>query len=131
VGLSAISAAPGIAAALVVNHTLLRDNSALEAKERDARRVGRIATHVGAASTTVSGVAAVGIMGAVSGFSGAGIASGLAAIGSTTGAGAALSFMGVSGGMMVGGVAVAVAAPAVAAAAAGYGAYRFAKWFKE
>lgn len=129
-GLGIVSVLPGAASVLVLNHTLLRDNPGLGATERSARRVGRVATGVGAAGGTVGGLAAVGAMGTVAGFSGAGITSGLAAIGSATGAGAALSAMGVGGGMMVGGVVVTVAAPALLAATVGYGAYRGVKWLR-
>lgn len=127
-GLGVVSAVPGIVSAEVLNFTLLKDNEGLQADERTARQVGRIATRVGALGATAGGIAAVGAMGTVAGFSGAGIASGLAAIGSATGMGAALSAIGVAGSMMVGGVVVTVAAPALAAAAVGWGTYKITEW---
>ena len=129
-GLGVAAALPGAASVFVLNATLLKDNAGLDANERDARGIGRIATGVGAAGGTAGGLFAVGAMGTVAGFSGAGIASGLAAIGSATGAGAALSAVGVGGGMMIGGVVVTVAAPVVLAATVGYGAYRGVRWLR-
>ena len=70
------------------------------------------ATGTGAAAGAAGAVGAVSSAGAVSGLSAAGITSGLAAVG---------------GGSMLGGLVVIAAAP-IAAGAAGYGAYRLAKW---
>ena len=129
-GIGVAAALPATATIFVMNKTVLKDNPGLTTDERDARGVGRIATSVGAVGGAAGGVLAIGAMGTVAGFSGAGIASGLAAVGSVTGAGAALSAIGVGGGMMIGGVAVAVAAPALLAATVGFGAYKGVKWLR-
>ena len=110
-GLVVLGAAPALASATVMN-LALRDDAALPAEERSARRAGRAASVAGAAGGSVAGVAALSVAGSVAGLSAAGITSGLAAIG------------GVVGGGMVAGSAVIIAGPAVAAAGIGYGAYR-------
>lgn len=110
-GLVVLGAAPAAVSVAVMN-LALRDDVALPAEERSARKVGRRASVAGAASASAAGVAAVSAYGTVAGLSAAGISSGLAAIG------------GVVGGGMLAGSAVVIAAPAVGAAAVGYGAYR-------
>lgn len=124
VGLTALAAAPGAVTTLALSQVLFKDHPALPEEEREARKVGIVASGTGALGAAAGSVIAVSSLGASVGLSGAGIASGLAAVGSMSGAGAALTALGVGGGAMAGGVAVAVAAPAVAAAAVGYGAYK-------
>lgn len=109
--------AAGTGAALLLNHTVLRDRPGLTGEEKRARLVGRLASHAASAATVAGGVCAISASGAVAGLSGAGIASGLAAVGGLVG-----------GGMAAGAVAV-MAAPAVAAVGIGYGAYKVAQTF--
>ena len=92
--------------------SVLHDDPILHNTEREARKIGRIATFVDAAGGSVTAVGAVTTFGAVAGLSAAGITSGLGAIGAAVGGG------------MVAGVVVTAAAPAVIAAASGYGIYR-------
>lgn len=117
-GLVVLGAAPGTISAAVMN-VALRDDPALAASERSARKIGRRASVAGAAGGSVAGVAAVGAAGSVAGFSAAGITSGLAAIG------------GIVGGGMAAGSAIVIAGPAVAAAGVGYVAYRVARRIRD
>lgn len=117
-GIGLIGGSGGIAAASLINNTILADNEALEDDERQSRSAGRKATYVGAAAGTAGGVAAVSSMGTVAGLSGAGITSGLAAVGGTVGGG------------MAAGAALTAAAPVAAAVAVGFGLYKAVKWFK-
>lgn len=117
-GLGVLGGSGGIAAASLINGTVLKDDENLEYDERESRSVGRKATYAGAAAGTAGSVAAVSAAGSVAGLSGAGITSGLAAIGSTVGGG------------MASGVVLTTAAPVAAAAAVGYGLYKAVKWFK-
>jgi hypothetical protein len=105
----------GTGAALLLNHTVLRDRPGLEQTERHARRVGRIASHTASVAAVATGVGAVSASGAVVGLSGAGIASGLAAVGA------------IVGGGMAAGTVIIMSAPAVAAVGIGYGAYKVAQ----
>jgi hypothetical protein len=97
---------------------VLKDDAVLHQTEREARRVGRVATVVGAVGASATSIGAVAAAGTVSGLSAAGITSGLAAFGA------------VVGGGMAAGVVVAAAAPAAAAAAVGYGSYRLWKRYR-
>lgn len=115
-GLAVLGATPGLAMASLVNNTVLADNPALDATEREARSAGRTATYVGAAAGTAGSIAAVSAAGSVAGLSAAGITSGLATIG------------GAVGGGMAAGIAVTTAAPVAAAAAVGYGVYKVWQW---
>lgn len=121
---------PAAASTYLINKKMLKDNPGFIIEGWDVRGVGRIATSFGAAGGAAGGLLAIVTMSTIARFSGARIASGLAAIGSVRGAGAALSAIGVGGGMMIGGVAVAVAAPARVAATVGFGAYRGLKWLQ-
>ena len=118
-GIAVVGGAGGAAMASLVNSTILKDNPAHDATERDSRSLGRKASYAGAAAGTVGGVAAISAMGTTAGLSAAGITSGLAAIGGTVGGG------------MAAGIVITTAAPAVAAAAIGYGVYKLVKWFRE
>lgn len=129
-GLTVIGALPAAVAATAVNLTVLRDGQHLPTKEREARRVGRVATIAAAGAAAVGNVVAVGTAGTVSGISAAGISSGLAALGTGSGMATALGAIGMSGGAMIGGVVVTVAAPAILATGLGYGAYRATRWLK-
>ncbi|HAS6052190.1 TPA: hypothetical protein I7122_05490 [Vibrio vulnificus] len=115
-GIGVLGGSGGIAAASLINGTVLKDDETLCSKERDSRSVGRKATYAGAAAGTAGSIAAVSAAGSVAGLSGAGITSGLAAIGGTVGGG------------MAAGVALTTAAPVAAAAAVGYGLYKAVKW---
>jgi hypothetical protein len=114
-GLAILGGVPGLAAASLVNRTVLADSKSQDAKERSVRRAGRIASYAGALAGTAGSVAAVSGMGAVAGLSGPGNATGLAAIGGLVGMG------------MGAGVAIATTAPVIAAAAVGYTTYKGAK----
>ena len=118
-GVGVLGGGPAIAAAALINNTVLKDNPALKRDERDARAAGRTATYVGAAAGTVGSIATISAAGTVAGLSATGISTGLAAIG------------GVAGGGMAAGVVIATAAPVAAAAAVGYGVYRIFKWLKD
>lgn len=110
-GIAAVGAAP----ALITTGTMfyaLKDDPILHQTEREARRVGRIATVVGAVGTSAASIGVVAATGTVGGLSAAGITSGLAAVGAAIGGG------------MAAGVVVAAAAPTAAAAAFGYASYR-------
>ena len=117
-GIGILGGSGGIAAASLINNTVLADNEALDFDERESRSVGRKATYVGAAAGTAGSIAAVSAMGTTAGLSAAGITSGLAAIGGTVGGG------------MAAGVAITAAAPVAAAAVVGYGLYKVVKWLK-
>lgn len=117
-GLGVLGGSGGLAAASLINNTVLKDDENLDYDERESRSVGRKATYAGAAAGTAGSIAAVSAAGSVAGLSGAGITSGLAAIGGSVGGG------------MAAGVAVTTAAPVAAAAAVGYGLYKAVKWFK-
>lgn len=117
-GLGVLGGSGGLAAASLINNTVLKDDENLDSDERESRSFGRKATYAGAAAGTAGSVAAVSAAGSVAGLSGAGITSGLAAIGGSVGGG------------MAAGVAVTTAAPVAAAAAVGYGLYKAVKWFK-
>lgn len=117
-GLGVLGGSGGLAAASLINSTVLKDDESLDSDERESRSIGRKATYAGAAAGTAGSVAAVSAAGSVAGLSGAGITSGLAAIGGSVGGG------------MAAGVAVTTAAPVAAAAAVGYGLYKAVKWFK-
>lgn len=97
---------------------VLKDDPVLHQSEREARKVGRVATVVGAAGASGTLIGAVAAAGTVSGLSAAGITSGLAAVGA------------VVGGGMAAGVVVTAAAPAAAAAVVGYGSYRLWKRYR-
>lgn len=114
-GLAVLGGVPALAAASLMNRTVLADSQSQDQKERSVRRVGRIASYAGALAGTAGSVAAVGGMGAVAGLSGPGIATGLSAIGGLIGMG------------MGAGVAIATTAPVIAAAAVGYTTYKAAK----
>ena len=116
-GLVTVGALPGAASAAIV-HVALKDDEALPAQERGARRVGRGVSKAGAAASTVGGIAAVSVAGSVSGLSAAGIATGLASVGA------------VVGGGMAAGTVIVIAAPAVAAAGLGFASYRLARILK-
>lgn len=117
-GLGVLGGSGGLAAATLINNTVLKDDENLDQDERDSRSIGRKATYAGAAAGTAGSIAAVSTAGSVAGLSGAGITSGLAAIGGTVGGG------------MAAGVVLTTAAPVAAAAAVGYGLYKAVKWFK-
>ena len=114
-GLAVLGGIPGLAAASLMNLTVLADSKAQDRKERSVRQLGRIASYAGALAGTAGSVAAVSGMGAVAGLSGSGITTGLAAIGGLIGMG------------MGAGVAIATTAPVIAAAAVGYTTYKAAK----
>lgn len=109
-GLVTVGAMPGLASAAIMQ-VALKDDEALPAGERTARRVGRTTSVAGATAATVGGVVAVSQAGVVAGLSAAGISSGLAAI----------------GGTMAVGTGIVVAGPAVAAAGIGFMSYRVAR----
>lgn len=117
-GVAVLGALPGAAMASLVNKTVLADNPALEEKERESRKVGRVASYVGAGAGTVGGIAAISAAGTTAGLSAAGITSGLAAIG------------GAVGGGMAAGVVITTAAPVAAAVAVGYGVYKAVRWLR-
>lgn len=117
-GIGILAGTPGLAMASLMNNTVLKDNAALDHRERSSRKVGRAATYGGAAAGTAGSIGAISAAGSVAGLSGAGITSGLAAIGGTVGGG------------MASGVVIATAAPVAAAAAVGYGVYKLAKWLR-
>lgn len=112
-GIVALAAAPA-AVTTIAMQIVLTDDEKLSDQEREARKVGRVATAAGGVATAAGTVAAISASGVV-GLSAAGITSGLAGIGATVG-----------GGMLAGTV-MAIGAPAVGAAAVGYGAYRIWK----
>lgn len=118
-GIGILGAAPAIAAASLLNDTVLADNPTLGKKERKAMKKGRVGSYVGAGVGTAGSIAAISASGTVAGLSGAGITSGLAAIGSTVGGG------------MAAGVAISTAAPVAAAVALGYGVYKLASWWDD
>jgi hypothetical protein len=93
----------------------LRDKPMLPDEERQARRVGRYGAVGGAALGVGVAVHAVGALGAT-GYSAAGLTSGLAALGS------------VIGGAMARGVLGCLLIPALLAAGIGYMLYRGARW---
>ncbi len=117
-GLGVLGGSGGLAAASLLNNTVLKDDENLDDDERESRSIGRKATYAGAAAGTAGSIAAVSAAGSVAGLSGAGITTGLAAIGGSVGGG------------MAAGVVVTTAAPVAAAAAVGYGLYKAVKWFK-
>ena len=98
---------------------VLGDDPVLHETEREARRVGRVATVVGAVGGSPASVGTVAAAGSVAGLGGAGITSGLAAVGAAVGGG------------MAAGVAVTAAAPAILASAVGYGVYRGWKLWRQ
>lgn len=114
-GLAVLGAIPGLAAASLMNQTVLADSKSQDQKERSVRKLGRLASYAGALAGTAASVAAVSGMGTVAGLSGSGITTGLAAIGGLIGMG------------MGAGVAIATTAPVIAAAAIGYTTYKAAK----
>lgn len=116
-GLGVLGGSGGLAAASLINSTVLKDDENLDSDERESRSAGRKATYAGAAAGTAGSIAAVSAVG-TAGLSGAGITSGLAAIGGTVGGG------------MAAGVALTTAAPVAAAGVVGYGLYKAVKWFK-
>ena len=87
-GLGILGGAGGLAAASLVNNTLLKDDASLNNNERSSRSMGRKASYAGAAAGTAGSIAAVAAVG-VPGLSAVGITTGLAAIGSTVGGGMA------------------------------------------
>lgn len=113
-GLAILGGVPGLAAASLVNRTVLADSKSQDPKERSVRRAGRIASYAGALAGTAGSVAAVSGMG-VAGLSASGITTGLSAIGGLVGMG------------MSAGVAIATTAPVIAAVAVGYTTYKTAK----
>lgn len=109
----------GGAAGLLAGGTMciaLRDKPMLPDEERQARRVGRYGAIGGAAIGVGVAVHTVGVMG-VTGYSAAGLTSGLAALG------------GVIGGGMAQGVLATLFIPAVFATGLAYLLYRLAQWF--
>jgi hypothetical protein len=117
-GIAMVGAAPATVA-VVAMQVVLRDDEKLSDEERQARKLGRVASVGGVAAGTAGAIGAVSAAGSVAGLSAAGITSGLAAIGGTLGGG------------MAAGLVITTAAPAVVAVAVGYGVYRLAKWFRE
>lgn len=107
--------AVGTVAAFAIGRTLLRDRDGMSEHERESRRLGRFASHVGSFGAAAASISCVSAFGSVAGLSGAGVASGLAAVGS------------VVGGGMAAGTVLIMTAPAVAAVAAGYGSYKVAQ----
>jgi len=87
-GLGTLAGGAGLATAVVVNKTVLKDSDSLDHRERVARRAGRLGTYAGAGLGTAGGLTAVSALGSVAGLSGAGVMSGLAAIGGAVGLGA-------------------------------------------
>ncbi len=118
-GLGVLGGSGGLAAASLINKTVLKDDENLPEEERESRSIGRKATYAGAAAGTGGSILAVSSAGSVAGLSGAGITSGLATIGSTVGGG------------MAAGTAIATALPVAAAGAVGYGVYKLVKWLKD
>jgi len=114
-GLALLGGVPALAAASLMNRTVLADSKSQDQKERSVRQFGRIASYAGALAGTAGSVAAVSGMGTVAGLSGSGITTGLAAIGGLIGMG------------MGAGVAIATTAPVIAAAVVGYTTYKAAK----
>jgi hypothetical protein len=92
-----------------------RDRQSLPADERAARSAGRVGGVGGGALGVVGVLYSVGALGA-SGYSAAGLSSGLAALGAPLGGG------------MVAGVTVAVAAPAILAALLAIALYYLSRW---
>jgi hypothetical protein len=113
-GLAILGGVPGLAAASLVNRTVLADSKSQDPKERSVRRAGRIASYAGALAGTAGSVAAVSGMG-MAGLSASGITTGLAGIGGLVGMG------------MSAGVAIATTAPVITAVAVGYTTYKAAK----
>lgn len=113
-GLASSIAVPAVAAAVLINSTILADDSGLSSDERRARARGRAGAYAGGVATSVGMVSSAG----VPGLSAAGITSGLATIGGSVGGG------------MTAGVAVTAAAPVAAAAVVGVGIYRLVKWLR-
>ena len=109
-GIGALGMAPAIAAEVMMNQTILRDDDRLPPKERKAREMGRNMANLAGNASAVGAIAASG---SIIGLSGSGITSGLAAIGALVGGG------------MSAGIVITVAAPAIATMAAGYGFYQF------
>lgn len=116
-GLGILGGAGGLAAASLVNNTLLKDDASLNNNERSSRSMGRKASYAGAAAGTAGSIAAVAAVG-VPGLSAVGITTGLATIGSAVGGG------------MAAGVVITTAAPVAAAVALGYGFYKVVQWCK-
>jgi hypothetical protein len=116
-GLGILGGAGGLAAASVINNTILRDDVSLSSDERNSRSSGRKASYAGAAVGTASSIATVAAVG-IPGLSAAGITSGLAAVGSSVGGG------------MAAGVVVTTATPVVVAVALGFGVYKLLQWRK-
>ena len=116
-GVTAVATVPAFLTGALINSTVLRDRSWHSETEKIARRFGRRGTIGGSVAGAAGGIWSIGAFGAVAGFSGPGIASGLAAIGSLLGGG------------MAAGAAIAVAAPTLAGAARAAGAYHLAKYF--
>ena len=117
-GLGILGGSGGLAAASLINSTVLKDDENLDEDERDSRSIGRKATYAGAAAGTAGSIAAVSAAGSVAGLSATGITTGLATIGGTVGGG------------MAAGVALTTAASVAAAVAVGYGLYKAVKWFR-
>lgn len=117
-GLTVLGGAGGLAAASLINNTVLKDDENLDEDERDSRSVGRKATYAGAVAGAAGSIAAVSAAGSVAGLSATGITTGLAAVGGTVGGG------------MAAGIVLTTAAPVAAAAAVGYGLYKAVKWLK-
>lgn len=92
-----------------------RDRHCLPADERDARTAGRVGGVGGGALGVGAVLYSVGVLG-VSGYSAAGLSSGLAGLGTPFGGG------------MAAGVTVAVAAPAIFAALLSIAFYYLARW---
>lgn len=118
-GIGVLGAVPGAAMASLVNSTVLADNPGLENQDRKSRKVGRVASYVGAGAGTAGSIAAVSALGTTTGLSAAGITSGLATVGAAVGGG------------MAAGVAITSAAPVAAAAALGYGTYKLVRWTRK
>ncbi len=111
-GLGTAALTLGLGSAFAINKNLLAENAHHSEEEAEARRIGRVASVVSAAGTTLLTIGTVSAAGCVSGLSAAGITSGLAAIGGTIGGG------------MASGIAIGMAAPAAAAVGVGYGTYK-------
>jgi hypothetical protein len=92
----------------------LPDDPCLPAAERNARRVARVASKVGAAAGTAASIGGVAALG-IPGLAGPGITTGLAVMGELVGGG------------MVAGIGVAMALPVVFAGGLGYLVYRYSR----
>lgn len=118
VGIVATTFGSGLGTAYIINKSVLKDDSALDKDERNARSAGRVASYTG------GGIGATGAMVAIYGagevgLGVAGISSGLTAIGGTVGG---------AGAVGLGAAILVPAAAAIASAGVVYGGYKFYKW---